>query len=135
MKTESKIVERLACALTPEEFDTKSHDLAGLCQEVAAKKSDAQWKAKRAKEEIEELESRRQDIAQIVRNREEYRDVECVQRFDYVDHLVRTIRLDTGETVKTRAMELHEYQEEMDLHALVMSTAENAVPLRKSAKG
>lgn len=127
---ESKITISLPCDLQQEEYETKSHDLAGLCQEINAKKAAASFAAKQAKEEIEKMEERRQRLAEIVRSKQEYRSVECVERFDYVDRLARTVRLDTGETVKTRAMELHEYQEQMDLHATPIS--DKAVPFSKS---
>ena len=128
MKDEKKSTLSLPCALTQEEFDTKSHDLATVCQEITQKKVVAQGAARQAKEEIEVLEEYRHRLARVVKDRAEDRSVECVDRYDHSERMVRTVRLDSGETVKTRAMELHEYQEEMDLGLSVTT-------YKKEAKG
>jgi len=132
MKKEKKSTQSPPCALTAEEYESKSHDLAGLCQEISSKKAEASFAAKQAKEKIEELDAWRSSLAQVVRTKQEYRSVECVDRYDHAEKLVRTLRTDTHETVSTRAMELHEFQEEMDLHANpAMGGAENSTPFDK----
>lgn len=114
---ENRLTKELAVALTPEEFETKSRDLAKICQEIGLKQYLQKAAAKAAKEEIERLEDERAKLASVVKDKAEYRDVDCVERFDHTRRMAITVRLDTGEEIAHRAMEIHEYQEEMDLHA------------------
>ncbi len=112
----SKITRSLACDLKQDELLTKGDELSTICQEINELEYKKSAQAKRLKEEIDVLEEKRYKLAGIVKSRQEYRDVECQEKFDYVRREVVTIRLDTGEIVASRAMDLHEYQIEMDLH-------------------
>ena len=76
-------------------------------------------------------QSTRSILATIVRDKAEERSIECVDRLVYSERQVVSVRLDTGETIATRAMTPSEYQQEMDLHAPV---AENAVRFPKTAE-
>jgi hypothetical protein len=139
---EKKVVKNLDVRLTAEEYDTKSHDLAGLCQEIGLKVYLMKAATKTAKEAIEKLEDQRAKLATQVKDRVEYRDVECVDRYDFIHKQIVTVRLDTGEDIGRRAMELIEYQEEMDRHGNVTagagakaSKSDKTTPFRASAEG
>ena len=109
----------LPVALTPEEFETKSKALADICKEINLAKDRAKTEAKMAKEAIDELESQRFQLATMVQDKMEERAVECYDAYNYNERMVESIRKDTGEVIGTRAMQLTEYQAEMDLHGTV----------------
>ena len=120
MRKSSRFTQSLPCPLTPEEFETKSKGLADLCKEINHAKDKAKEEAKQNKEAIDKMETTRTLLSTIVRDKEESREIECEEKYNYRLHQVESIRLDTGEVFGTRAMELSEYQAEMDLHAKVV---------------
>ncbi len=127
MKKTSRYTQSLPCPLTTEEFETKSKGLADLCKEINRAKDKAKEEAKMNKEAIDKMETTRFLLATIVHDKAEEREVEVEDKYNYREHMVESIRLDTGEIVGTRAMELSEYQSEMDLSA-------NVAPFKKTAE-
>jgi hypothetical protein len=121
MKKRSTYTQPLLCPLSAEEFETKSKGLADLCKEINRAKDLAREEAKANKESIDKMEAQRTLLSTMVRDKAEARDVECEDRYSYTTREVHSIRLDTGEIIGTRAMELSEYQSEMDLSANVVS--------------
>lgn len=120
MKSSKTYFRALPVDLTPEEFDTKSNDLADICQEINRAKDAAKEEARMNKEAIDKLEATRSKLAHIVKDRAEERQVECVDQHQYARHAVESVRMDTGEVIGTRAMTVSEYQEEMNLHGSVL---------------
>lgn len=111
----SNYYKSLPVTLTAEEFETKSTELADICKEIQLAKDQEKTRAKTAKEEIEKKEGTRANLASVVKDKSEDRSVECSDRYNYRERMVESCRMDTGEVFATRAMDLKEYQEEMDL--------------------
>ncbi len=98
----------LPVILTETELILKGHELAEDLQELA----DIELRKKTAmngfKEEIESIEVKVSDLARIVREGKEYREVEVKEERDEERMVMNTIRLDTGEIVKYRELQGHE---------------------------
>jgi len=50
----------------------------------------------------------------LIRDKFEFKDVECEQTFDYEKDNVTTVRLDTEEVVESRGLRANERQQELD---------------------
>jgi hypothetical protein len=131
MKNSKYSTTLLPVTLTQEEFDTKAHSLSILCKTINVEKDRAKEQAKANKDRIDLMETERMNLATVVRDRAEERQVECEDRYNFRERMVESVRLDTGEITGTRAMNISEYQEEMDLHA---TPTENAVAFKKTAE-
>jgi hypothetical protein len=112
---QSTYYKSLPVILTAEEFETKSTQLADICKEIQTEKDREKTRAKSVKEAIEKKEYERANLADVVKDKCEDRSVECSDRYNFHQRMVESVRMDTGEVFATRAMELKEYQEEMDL--------------------
>lgn len=104
MQDGEKTTQYLRCKLTDDEVRAKADilvqtygELEQVEQQKAAAAADFGAQIKTARERISEL-------ARAVRERAEYRNVECVLDFDFKAEAVLTIRADTGETVNKRPM-------------------------------
>ena len=75
--------------------------------------------------EIVEKDAELQKLNRLVSNRYEYRDIECGVYFDRPKKGMATIiRIDTGEVVKERPMDMNELQLVLDLEAKAKAEAE-----------
>lgn len=104
------LTRNIRCVLTRDEVHAYGQELArsnASKDEVEERKKevDAQLKA-----EIESHSTRALYLARKINNGYEYRDVECQVQFDYMKNSAVTIRLDTMETIETRAMTDEERQ-------------------------
>lgn len=106
-------LRHLSVELTEDEIDDKGRELARLL--VLHERAEAAEKdrAKAAKDAIKLQAIEIAKLQHVVHNGAEVRPVEVVTRYDYVHSVARVIRVDTGETVETRAMTAAEKQEEM----------------------
>ncbi len=114
---DSTYYKSLPVVLTPEEFETKSTELADICKDINLAKDQEKTRSKLAKEAIEKQEAQRSKLATTVHDKAEDRSVECADRYNLREKMVESYRMDNGEVFATRAMDLAEYQQEMDLHA------------------
>jgi hypothetical protein len=94
--------ETLPVDLTPEQFKEKSEALANVCEEIATVEDEKAASAKQFNGKIGELETKRADLARMVRSGQEYRQVECQEEIIRDDKAVVTVRLDTGEQIRKR---------------------------------
>lgn len=101
---QKKLTRNLRWILTRDEVHAYGQELARANAskdeaEERKKEVDAQLKA-----EIESHSTRALNLARKINNGYEYRDVECRLDFDYKKNSVAIVRLDTMETIETRAM-------------------------------
>lgn len=89
--------ERLSCKLTLAERELRARETTEMLAEVAKR-------AKTAKAEIEEVNSKLIEAARAAREGWEQREVEIEVRPNNADLTVETWRLDTGELVRVRVM-------------------------------
>ena len=105
--------ESLPCKLTPEERREAGEALAGVVQDVAAE-GDRQTDIKaQMKARLTELEARKAQLAITISRGEEYRDVRVQDTPDYAAGTVHTVRMDTGECIRTRRLSEEERQQDM----------------------
>ncbi len=106
--------EYLKCALTAKEVAVAANDLAKLLDDIHALEDQlvsikADFKAKLEKCEADIRVSQR-----LVRDKYEYRNVECDVEYNYLTLMVKITRKDTAEIVEERKMSLAEKQMTMD---------------------
>ena len=103
-------LEKLPCKLDNTEVRLKGEELALARKEHHELADAAKASAARFKTSIKEVDERIDDLAEQVRTRQETRDVEIIDVKDMDRQMVDTIRTDTGEVVRSRAMTLNERQ-------------------------
>jgi hypothetical protein len=67
------------------------------------------------KSRIGEVKVRSSVLMNLLKTKEEYKDVDCGEDFNWFDGIVEIKRLDTNETVKTRKITAEEYQQNLPL--------------------
>ena len=97
-----KYSEILPVELTDEQAKEKAKSLAQVCEEIAKVEDEKAASAKQFNGKISELETKRADLARIVRTGKEDRQVECQEEIIRDDRSVVTVRLDTGEEIRRR---------------------------------
>lgn len=100
----SNTFEKLPVQLSDEEVRLRGEELAAKRKEWEAVKAEAKAAAQAAKSQLDELDTDISELARVVRARTEWRDVEVIEQRDFDRGLVETIRTDTGEVVRSRAM-------------------------------
>jgi hypothetical protein len=114
MKTEP-FDKRIPCTLTPAEFILKSKALAEAMHrqaEIAMAKALANEGFKtRTKSVIEEIKV----LQSEVHSGQEYREVQCIERPDWQEGMVETVRMDDGTPVSRRPMLPEERQQKLRL--------------------
>lgn len=111
MQPEIQRVERtLPCELTPDELRAHGDEAARLDEEIFNEQERAAAHSKASKALVSELQHKRTDKLRRVRTRREDRTVACEIVWDFAENAVRTIRLDTGEEIQSRAMTYEERQ-------------------------
>jgi len=98
----------LKCQLTRDELLVAGDELAQKIDDLKKVKADkiAITKDFNAQESAMEADIQRQQL--LVRNKWEYRSVDCENTLDYASLECRVVRLDTGEIVIQRAMNQEE---------------------------
>lgn len=95
----------LPVSLTPDEVRERGEMLARELETLGNLEATQAGQRKEMKEELEEKSGQVSSIARVVRDRIEYRPVECECRLNMALGLVEEIRLDTGEILKTRSFQ------------------------------
>lgn len=103
----------LPCRLTRDEQLERGHQLAGTLDEIRTEDSRQEMLKKEMKSATASLEARRDKLAAIVRNGEEYREVPVEDVADYGKGRFMRYRQDTGEIVTERALTDEERQLEL----------------------
>lgn len=97
--------ELLAYADELTECDTRLSELQG---ELEIKK--AEFKTK-----IGDVNLRANELMNLLKTKEEYKEIECFDDFNWFDGIVEIKRVDTNETVRTRKITREEYQQNLPM--------------------
>ncbi len=103
-------LEKLPCKLTNDEVRRKGEELALERKKHREVADEAKASAARFKADLKAIDEKIDDLAEQVRSRRETREVEVIERKDMDIAMVETIRVDTGEVIRSRAMTLNERQ-------------------------
>lgn len=122
------VPEMLSVRLTHDELRDFGGELAGVLEEISNQTMREESIKKELKAKMAGLEARRDEIASIVRRREQLRSVECVWERHYADGLARKIRLDTGEVVQSRPLRDDERQPKLIPEVAAKAEAAMATP-------
>jgi hypothetical protein len=112
---QGSFVEKLPCELTRDEKLQKADQMAEHLKTRAEVELEASSVAGTFKRRIKELDRAIGDRAEEIRSGVEYRPVECAMRDRFRDNQVDTVRLDTGEIVRSRPMTIQERQGSLSL--------------------
>jgi hypothetical protein len=121
--------QKLPVRLTHDELIERGNALALERQRYNELEMAAKNAAKKAKDDLAEIDAEIDRLAGIVRAKAEPRPVRCKTARDFERGVVETMRLDTGEIVDSRVMTEQERQvrmwpgEDFEEHNLPMSSA------------
>lgn len=104
------LTELLSVRLTDDEQRALGHDLAGVLEEISNQLSREESIKKELKARMAGLEAQRDELATVVRRREQLRPIECVWERNYRDAIARKVRLDSGEIIASRPLREDERQ-------------------------
>lgn len=102
--------ERLSCKLTDTEIRERGEKLADLRKQIAEIEAAKKSAAENFKSTIISLVNDADDLTDEINTKSELRDVEITEEKNYEKKQAYTIRLDTGETFRTRALTPQEMQ-------------------------
>jgi hypothetical protein len=105
---------RLPCKLSTHEVARRADELARVLEAHELLKADKAAAMSRFAEQIKASERRIFDLGDVVRNSCEFREVPVRLQSDFDRNQIHSIRMDTGEVVRSRPMESHERQQEID---------------------
>jgi len=105
-----KHTQRLKCLLTDAELLEKGEELARTLDEVVSLEDEKKAITEQFKSKITELESRSSVLRSPVRNKYDFRPVDCIQTMDNNEGTSKTVRLDTGDIVEERKLTYDERQ-------------------------
>lgn len=101
-------IETLPVKLTESEVAVRADELAEKVKALSDEREGAKATASAAKERIAEIETEVRELAYTVRNKTENRHVECREIRNEERRTMDIVRVDTGETVRYRAMTMNE---------------------------
>src|SRR5690606_14653048 len=107
-KTFTKI---LPCRLTDDEVIDRSDTLVQRLDALDKLKAEAAETAKRYKDQIAVVDDHCRKLRKAIEERSEDREVLCEERIDRARGVAQIYRLDTGEMVSERKLELDDLQE------------------------
>ena len=102
--------QSLPVRLTEQELIAKGAELSAMIKALSYEEAEKKSVADAFKARITDLDTQIQRLAQIVRDKKEFRPVEVIEQPDYDAMMMRTVRLDTGEVVSSRPLEGSERQ-------------------------
>lgn len=104
------VTRTLPVKLDSFEIDELATRMAQAWREAREKEDELKEHKNKVKAEIGELYAEHDHLAAVVRERQEDREVECLDQYDYVLGMIITVRKDTGEKVDERRMSEEERQ-------------------------
>ena len=110
--SEQTVKTHLKCKLSVEEVAEASENTARLVQEKAVQEADKKSAMAGFKARIDAAEAGIVSESNKVRDKYEYRDVECTVTRDYEKKTIKKVRSDTEETIEDRKMTLGEKNSE-----------------------
>lgn len=107
---EQRRSEELRCELSDAEVQQRGQDAARLLMQIDQLDEEKRAAAADYKEQIKAKETELRKLGREIRERAEHRDVPCVTRPNAAAGVMETIRLDTGELVRSRPLTHEERQ-------------------------
>ena len=105
----------LPCDITDDERDRFASESSNLVFLIRKAQDEGKIAAAERKTEIQTMQDRLEEVAQIHRTGKEVREVEVKTRFALSRGIAMIIRADTGDCVEERPMTMAEKQLSMDL--------------------
>ena len=109
---ETEITENLKCMLTEDEVKAEGETLARLIQDKAGLENDLKSVKASFKAKVEAAEAGIISASNKVRDKYEYRNVDCIKHQNFSKGTLKMVRGDTKETYENRKMSVQEKQEE-----------------------
>ena len=109
---ETEITENLKCELTEDEVKQAAETLARLIQGRVGLEKDKKSVMANFKAKIDAAEPGIIDQSNKVRDKYEFRDVDCIQHMNFTTHMIKTTRSDTTEVFDDRNMTVAEKLQE-----------------------
>lgn len=106
-----RVIEVVPVRLTDDERRARGIALAWKITALQQARQDKKEQAKAAKEEVDRAEKEVLDLRDVVRSGNEPREIECEEVPDLDRGLMRIVRLDTREEVRSRPLTTPERQE------------------------
>lgn len=100
----------LRCPLSDSELQERGEQMAEKLAEIDKLEASFELVRKQHNAQVKEIEGDLHAVAIEVREKSEFRQVECVTRIDLEAKVVEVIREDTGEIIKSRAATKDELQ-------------------------
>ena len=105
---ETEVTENLKCDLTDDEVSQAAETLARLIQSTVGLEKDKKSAMASFKAKIDAAQAGIIDQSNKVRDKYEYRDVDCVRHMNFTTHVTKTTRNDTGDVFDDRKMSVAE---------------------------
>lgn len=105
--------EALICQLTADEVAERADRAARLQYDHDELAAEMASEANGYKAKLVRIEVEQRRLLDEVRTRQGYRPVECERQADFAAGVLRTVRLDTGEIVRTRQLTAEERQKQL----------------------
>lgn len=109
-----RMIEQVMCVMTDAERIAKGELLARMAFELGDLEEQKAAAGRDFTNRIKNLRTEQGKVADDVRSGTELRDVECVEKPDWKEHVVSVVRCDTGEIVRRRPMTPSERQLRFD---------------------
>jgi len=110
MNDVSTFTKILPCGLSDIELIAKGEDLAAELTALEEAEAEAKADAQKHKETQAGIKDKIRKLRSAIEERQELRPVDCEERIDRVFGVARVFRLDTGEMVSERKLELDDVQ-------------------------
>ncbi len=109
---ETEVTENLKCVLSEDEVKQAGETMARLVQDKGRLEGDLKSIKASFKAKLEAAEAGIIDAGNKVRDKYEYRDVDCVKHQNFSTGVLKMVRTDTGRVFEDRKMSVREKQEE-----------------------
>ena len=109
---ETEVTENLKCLLSEDEIKSEGETLARLIQEKAGLENDLKSVKASFKAKIEAAEAGIISASNKVRDKYEYRNIDCIKHQNFTTGKTKMVRSDTGDTFDSRKMTVREKQDE-----------------------
>jgi hypothetical protein len=127
--TEEIMTEYLKCPLTETEMKKEAEKMANCFSKLSELEGVLKSAKKQIESDIARVEAELTSSVEKYRSGFEMRNIECRIDKDFQTNTVRTIRLDTNEMIRERALTSEERQMEMDLTKEEIPAIENEADL------
>ena len=128
-----KLVEIHPVRLTDIEIADRSFAMSSLIEDNELREAEVKASNAEAKEWIKETKAEISRLARVLRERQEMREVELREEYDYPNRKVHVVRCDTSEVVRVREMTDEERQLVLFHGDKAVAAGETLAPAKASA--